>query len=147
MRASRRCRCDWRGLLAVGILWDLALAGRFLVVLSVARSGGADPAAGAAGDADDVKCLAGAVSFFRNGGGCGACPVCGALAGFARLAAGREPAGNWFDSYRGSVRVLLLSSGNVTISAWCCEAYGARGLCEDVGPLSGSLSRGVPTIY
>ena len=43
------------------------LAGRFLVVLSVARSGGAAPAAGAAGDAGTVKCLAGAVKIFLNG--------------------------------------------------------------------------------
>jgi hypothetical protein len=47
----------------VGILWDLAFAGRFLVVLSVARSGASGPPAGAAGDARDVKCLAGAVNF------------------------------------------------------------------------------------
>jgi hypothetical protein len=80
---SRRCGCDWWGRLAVGILWDLALAGRFLVVLSVARSGGAAPAAGAAGDAGPVKCLAGAVNFILNGGDRGVCPACGALAGFA----------------------------------------------------------------
>jgi len=42
------------------------LADRFFVVLSVAPAGERPPRLGAAGDAGNGKCLAGAVNFFLN---------------------------------------------------------------------------------
>jgi hypothetical protein len=88
------------------------LAGRFLVVLSVAPAGERPPRLGAAGDAGNGKCLAGAVNFFLNAEIAVLARSAARWLGSCRLPAGREPAGNRFDSYRRTVRVLLLSSGN-----------------------------------
>ena len=81
----------------MGILWGSCSAGRFLVVLIAARSGGEAPAAGAAGDLGGVKCLVSAVNFFRNGGpvpdggssASGACGVTSRSRGVAADQAGR----------------------------------------------------------
>jgi hypothetical protein len=50
----------------VGILWDLAFDGRFLVVPSVARSRETGSCGSGGRDIGSVKYLVGGVNFFHN---------------------------------------------------------------------------------
>lgn len=68
------------GPVSCGDFVGISLRRHITCLLGVACDGGEAPAARAA---SGVKCLAGAVNLFRNGGDRGACPACGALAGFA----------------------------------------------------------------
>ena len=77
MSARPGCGCGWWGLLVVGILWDLAFGGRFLGRAERCAQRGAAPGGWSSRGRRNVKCLASAVNFLRNGGGHDACLVSG----------------------------------------------------------------------
>lgn len=124
----------------MGILWGSCFASRFSVVPGVARNGGEAPWLEAAGDVGGVKCLAGAVNFFRNGGDRGACPARGPMAGFAGgylSAVNRQVTGS--SPIAGACESCCLPAGirNMRI---CARFWrGIRGVCG-AGALRGSWS-------